>query len=58
VKLSQDEKASLIKILRRQIESDTDVLKDHDSFSHGDWLRFENDVKNSKAILKKMRAPK
>ncbi len=56
--LTSDEFIALKKCLVTQVEADTDLLKDHDSFSHGEWLRFERDLNMYKAILKKMRAKK
>lgn len=52
--LTEGEIATLKESVECQIGADTDVLKDHDYFSHGDWLRFENGLKNLKSIKSKL----
>lgn len=54
--LTKDEFEALKACLKTQIKADGDLLKDHDSFSHGDWLRFKWARDQYKTILKKMRA--
>ena len=55
MKLTADEKEVLKNRLKNLIETESAWLaNDNDSFSHGDWLRFEAEIKDLKSILKKL----
>lgn len=57
MKLTPDEKRILKERLKSIIENETEMLKhehEHEAYSHGDWLRFKDEIKNLKLIVKKL----
>lgn len=56
--LTKDEHEALVDRLKIAIKEDGECLKDHDSFSHGDWLRIKFTRDRYLKILKKLGAKK